>query len=95
MSDCCPSSPQDKHSALNSTTLPSFAVRPGVTFPDWSLVTSPAVKDALQAMVGSDHVLNRWAATIPSRTASALPYFSFTQMMDEPRPQARLQSAQR
>ncbi|MCG5029745.1 hypothetical protein L0M97_14200, partial [[Ruminococcus] torques] len=43
------------------TTLPSFPVRPGVTFPDWSVVTSPTVRDALQAMVGSGHVLNRWS----------------------------------
>jgi mercury(II) reductase len=37
-----------------------------VTFPDWSVVTSPAVKDALQAMVGSDHVLNRWSGYDPA-----------------------------
>jgi mercury(II) reductase len=46
--------------------LPSFAVRPGVTFPDWSVVTSPAVRDALLAMVGSDHVLNRWGGYDPT-----------------------------
>ncbi|MCZ7658481.1 MAG: mercury(II) reductase, partial [Xanthobacteraceae bacterium] len=39
----------------------SYTVRPGVTFPDWSVVKSPAVKDALQAMVGSDHVFDRWS----------------------------------
>jgi hypothetical protein len=33
----------------------------GVTFPDWSVVTSPAVRDALLEMVSSDHVLNRWS----------------------------------
>ncbi len=36
-------------------------MRPGVTFPDWSAATSITVKDALLAMVGSDHVLNRWS----------------------------------
>ena len=41
-------------------------MRPGVTFPDWSVVTSPAVKDALLAMVGSDHVLNRWSGYDPA-----------------------------
>jgi mercuric reductase len=41
-------------------------VRPGVTFPDWSVVTSPAVKDALQAMVGSDHVFDRWSGYDPA-----------------------------
>ena len=45
---------------------PSYAVRPGVTFPDWSVVTSPAVQDALLAMVGSDHMLNRWSGYDPA-----------------------------
>ncbi|TYK92513.1 mercury(II) reductase, partial [Streptococcus pyogenes] len=61
MNDCCASSSQSKLAASTSTTLPSYTVRPGVTFPDWSVVKSPAVKDALQAMVGSDHVLDRWS----------------------------------
>ncbi|TGQ35647.1 bifunctional organomercurial lyase/mercury(II) reductase MerBA [Mesorhizobium sp. M00.F.Ca.ET.216.01.1.1] len=60
MNDCCAASSfRDKASA--ASTLPSFAVRPGVTFPDRSAVSSHAVKDALLAMVGSDHVLNRWS----------------------------------
>jgi mercury(II) reductase len=41
-------------------------VRFGVTLPDWSVVTSPAVKEALLAMVGSDHVLNRWSGYDPT-----------------------------
>jgi len=41
-------------------------VRPGVTFPDWSVVKSPAVKDALQAMVGSGHVFDRWSGYDPA-----------------------------
>jgi len=65
MNDCCAASSQSEHSDPTSKTSPSFAVRPGVTFPDWSLVTSPAVRDALQAMVGSDHVLNRWSGYDP------------------------------
>lgn len=40
-------------------------MRPGVTFPDWSVVTSPTVRDALQAMVGTDHVLDRWSGYDP------------------------------
>lgn len=36
-------------------------MRPGVTFPNWSVVTSPVVRNALPAMVGSDHVLKRWS----------------------------------
>ncbi len=67
MNDCCASSSsRDKLAASASTTLPSYTVRPGVTFPDWSVVKSPAVKDALQAMVGSDHVFDRWSGYDPA-----------------------------
>ncbi|MDE1933559.1 bifunctional organomercurial lyase/mercury(II) reductase MerBA [Bradyrhizobium sp.] len=55
MNDCCTTS------APSFSARPIFIVRPGVTFPDWSVVTSPAVQDALAAMVGSDHVLDRWS----------------------------------
>jgi mercuric reductase len=55
MSDCCvSSSPRNTASAK----LPSHAVRPGVTFPDWSVVTSPAVRNALQAI---DHIFACWS----------------------------------
>jgi mercury(II) reductase len=67
MNDCCASSSsEDKLATSTSATLASFAVRPGVTFPDWSAVTSPVVKDALLAMVGSDHVFNRWSGYDPA-----------------------------
>ncbi|MBI2715487.1 MAG: bifunctional organomercurial lyase/mercury(II) reductase MerBA [Afipia sp.] len=67
MNDCCASSSsRDKLAASASTTLPSYTVRPGVTFPDWSVVKSPAVKDALQAMVGSGHVFDRWSGYDPA-----------------------------
>jgi mercuric reductase len=67
MNDCCASSAsRDKVAASVSPSLPSYAVRPGVTFPNWSVVSSPAVKDALLAMVGSDHVLNRWSSYDPA-----------------------------
>ena len=67
MNDCCASSSsRDKLAASASTTLPSYAVRPGVTFPDWSVVKSPAVKDALLAMVGSNHVFDRWSGYDPA-----------------------------
>ena len=62
MKDCCASSSSlDKSAASASTALPSYAVRPGVAFPDWSVVASPVVLEALRAMIESDHVLNRWA----------------------------------
>ena len=66
MTDCCASSSRKHAAASTSAALPSFVVRPGVTFPDWSVVTSPAVRDALQAMIGSDHVLNRWSGYNPT-----------------------------
>ena len=54
MNDCCTSSAsRDKATVSTSATVPSLAVRPGVTFPDWSVVSSPVVKEALLAMVGS------------------------------------------
>ncbi|MDX2300682.1 MAG: mercury(II) reductase, partial [Xanthomonadaceae bacterium] len=65
MNDCC-SSPQNKPATSTTMTLPRYIVRPGATFPDWSAVTSPTVRDALQAMVGSDHVLNRWSGYEPT-----------------------------
>ncbi|WP_230646739.1 bifunctional organomercurial lyase/mercury(II) reductase MerBA [Bradyrhizobium sp. Leaf401] len=67
MNDCCASSsPQNKTATSTSATLPRYTVRPGVTFPDWSAVTSPVVEGALLAMVGSDHVLNRWNGYDPT-----------------------------
>ncbi|WGR95186.1 bifunctional organomercurial lyase/mercury(II) reductase MerBA [Bradyrhizobium sp. ISRA443] len=59
MNDCCTSS------ASPFPARPSFAVRPGVTFPDWSVVTSPTVQNALSAMTGSNHVFNRWSGYDP------------------------------
>jgi mercury(II) reductase len=55
MTDCCASSSPRN---ITSTKLPSYAVRPGVIFPDWSVVTSPAVRNALQAI---DHVFACWS----------------------------------
>ena len=67
MNDCCASSSSRNEAVIPTPdTLPSYAVRPGVTFPDWSTVTSPAVRDALLAMVGSGHVLNRWSGYDPA-----------------------------
>src|SRR6185437_1726641 len=66
MNDCCTSSSsQAERRSSASATPPTFVVRQAVTFPDWSIVSSPAVRDALQAMAGSDHVLNRWSGYDP------------------------------
>ena len=67
MNDCCASSsPRDKVATSISAALTSYAVRLGVTFPDWSVVSSPVVKEALLAMVESDHVLSRWSGYDPA-----------------------------
>ena len=93
MNDCCASSSsRDKLAASASATLPSYVVRPGVTFPDWSVVKSPAVKDALLAMVGSDHVFDRWSGYDPA--TDRVRCSSSTRNMAELRPQTRLRSAQ-
>jgi mercuric reductase len=67
MSNCCASS-SPRVTASASATLPSYTVRPGVTFPDWSVVTSPLVKDALLAMndvlrimAGPNQPADRWS----------------------------------
>src|SRR5579875_3345188 len=66
MNDCCASTSRKDAAAFTPGTLPGLVMRPGVTFPDWSAVTSPTVRGALQAMVGSGHVLNRWSGYDPA-----------------------------
>jgi mercury(II) reductase len=65
MSDCCNSTSSRHEGAPRPETLPEFPLRPGVAFPDWSVVTLPAarnallaIKDVLQVMAGSN--ANRW-----------------------------------
>lgn len=66
MNDCrISSSPRNKAAISASETLPSYTVRPGVTFPDWSAVTSPAVREALLAMASS-HVFDLWSGYDPA-----------------------------
>ena len=67
MNDCCASSSLQM-TASASATLPIYTVRPDVTFPDWSVVTSPLVKDALLAMddvlrimAGPNQPADRWS----------------------------------
>ncbi len=67
MNECCASSSAGNIAATSSSgTLPSYTVRPGVAFPDWSVITSPVVRAALQAMVGSEHVFDRWSGYDPA-----------------------------
>ena len=72
MSDCCVSSTVTDQPAA-STALPRHRLRPGVTFPDWSVVTSSVTRQALLTLVESGHVASRWsgysAATDRVRTA--------------------------
>lgn len=60
MSHCC-DSPAITDKPAASTALPRHVLRPGVTFPDWSVVTSPVTRQALLIMVESGHVANRWS----------------------------------
>ncbi|MEH2530998.1 hypothetical protein V1277_002626 [Bradyrhizobium sp. AZCC 1588] len=53
-------------SSAKATAQPSFIMRPGVPCPDWSVVTSPVVKDAVLAMFESEHILNRWSGYSPA-----------------------------
>jgi len=41
--------------------MPGFALRPGVTLPDWSIVASARAREALQALLRSEHLLHRWS----------------------------------
>ncbi len=69
MNDCCvPSSPSSRIvSRLTArTSLPSFAMRPGATVPDWLVVASPAAKAALLAMLQAEHALHRWQGYGPA-----------------------------
>ena len=67
MSDCCTSHSQSSgREAVSATDLPTYVVRPGVTLPDWSVVTSPAAKTALLEMVESGHILHRWSGYAPA-----------------------------
>jgi mercuric reductase len=47
-------------------TLPTFTMRPGVSCPDWSVVQSHVVKDALLTMFEPEHILSRWSGYAPS-----------------------------
>ncbi|OAF07775.1 pyridine nucleotide-disulfide oxidoreductase [Bradyrhizobium centrolobii] len=64
MNSCC--APGSNRRRVSPPTLPSFALRPGVRFPDWSAVTSPVVEDALTTLAQSDHVLHRWSDYSPA-----------------------------
>lgn len=42
--------------------LPSFELRPGVAFPDWAAVTSPAAVDALTAILSAFDLAKNWSS---------------------------------
>jgi hypothetical protein len=46
--------------ALLASEVPRFDLRPGVAFPDWSVVTSPAAGDALTAILSAFDLARRW-----------------------------------
>ncbi len=43
------------------TSLPRFRLRPGVDCPDWSVVHSPVVREALLALFEPEQILCRWS----------------------------------
>lgn len=45
---------------------PRYAVRPGVTFPDWAAVTSPATRDALLAIFAAFGAARTWRDYTPA-----------------------------
>jgi mercuric reductase len=47
-------------------SLPSYAVRPGVTFPDWAAVTSPQAREALLAIFEAIGVERTWRDYTPA-----------------------------
>lgn len=46
--------------ALSASKLPRFDLRPGVAFPDWSEVTSPAAGGARTAILSAFDLAQRW-----------------------------------
>jgi mercuric reductase len=53
----------------NDAPLPSYAVRPGVTFPDWAAVTSPQVREALLAIFEAIGIVSMWRGYTPAEDA--------------------------
>ena len=47
--------------AFPANELLSFDLRPGVTFPDWSVITSPTARDALVAILSAFDLTRRWS----------------------------------
>ncbi|MGH8672852.1 MAG: alkylmercury lyase family protein [Burkholderiales bacterium] len=45
---------------LSASDLPSYYLRPGVTFPDWSAVTAPAADNALTAILSAFDLAQQW-----------------------------------
>jgi mercuric reductase len=49
----------------NDASLPTYAIRPGVTFPDWAAVTSPRVREALLAIFEAFGAERTWRDYTP------------------------------
>jgi len=62
MSDCCAQRPATgERDGTSEPAIPGFELRPGVTVPDWSVVTSPRARQALQTLLQPAHFLLRWS----------------------------------
>jgi mercuric reductase len=51
---------------LDDSRLPSYHVRPGVTFPDWAAVTSPQARENLLAMFEAIGIERMWRDYTPA-----------------------------
>ncbi|HZA67385.1 MAG TPA: hypothetical protein VE592_10575, partial [Geminicoccaceae bacterium] len=54
---------------MAGSRLPSYAVRPGVTFPDWAAVTSPQARAALLAIFEAIGAERTWRDYTPAEDA--------------------------
>lgn len=60
MSDCCAPRGLTGQNGASEPAMPGFPLRPDVTAPEWSVVTSPHAREALQTLLQSEHLLHRW-----------------------------------
>lgn len=59
---CTPGVSASSATTLPARDVPSFDLRPGVTYPDWSVVTSPTAGDALTAILSAFDLTRRWGS---------------------------------
>jgi DNA-binding transcriptional ArsR family regulator len=58
-----------RQAVADDCRLPSYAVRPGVTFPDWAAVTSPEARKAMLAIFEAISAERIWRSYTPAEDA--------------------------